>query len=68
MLLGLYQKKKIKLLFSFYSRNVVCNDVFDVDKSHEAEPVTWYQKDKCAWPKKNYKKYLDHRTEPKTLD
>jgi len=41
---------------------------FDDDESVEAVPAYWFQNNKCAWPKKNYKKFLDRRIQPNEVD
>lgn len=33
--------------------------IFEKDNSIEAVPSTWYFKNKCAWPKKNPKKFIE---------
>jgi len=41
---------------------------FDDDETVEAVPAYWFQKDKCAWPKRNYKQFLNRRIQPNEVD
>lgn len=42
--------------------------VFYEDKSVEVVPIFWYKNKKCAWPKKNYKKSINHKVQPNEIE
>ncbi|XP_029345719.1 uncharacterized protein LOC107883889 [Acyrthosiphon pisum] len=42
--------------------------IFEDDNSIEAVPSIWYQKNKCAWPKNNPKKFIEKRVVPNKTD
>lgn len=42
--------------------------IFEKDNSIEAVPSTWYFKNKCAWPKKNPKKFIEKQVAPNKTD
>jgi len=38
------------------------------DRSVEVVPAYWLNKNKCAWPKKNSKKFIQKRVKPNEID
>jgi len=38
--------------------------VFEAENSVEVVPSNWFEKDLCAWPKKNLRTYIDNQISP----
>lgn len=41
---------------------------FSDDAAVEAVPCYWVKNNKCAWPKKNSKQFINRRTKPDEID